>query len=75
MRVQSVYHAGTLEPTYPIQMYVVTFGIGCLVFQVFSAKHFGSVALTPSPGFELWLYPFGQSFPGGFVLAQFRQSV
>jgi hypothetical protein len=67
MRVQVVYHEGELGPAYPIQMYVLTFGIGCLVFQVLSAKHFGSIGLAPPPGFERLAVPFWPEVIPGFV--------
>jgi hypothetical protein len=64
-RIQTVYLNGKVQPTYPIQMYVLTFGVGCFVFQVLSAKHFGSITLEPYLGFERLAIPFWPTPPLG----------
>jgi hypothetical protein len=67
LRVHTTYLNGKIKPTYPIQMYVLTFGIGCFVFQTVSAKHFGTISLAPSPGFERLAVPFWPNIPPGIV--------
>jgi hypothetical protein len=61
------YHGGGIGPTYPIQMYVCTVAIGLFVFQVFSVKHFRSIALYPTPGCEGLAIPFWPVIPRGFT--------
>jgi hypothetical protein len=67
MRSQVVYHNGKLGATYPIQLYALTFGIGCLVFQVLSINDFGSVRFAPLSGFEDLAVPFWPIVPEGIV--------
>ena len=61
--LHSGYFSGNLTPTYPVQSYVCTVGIGHLVFQVHSAKHFGYTQLYPLRTFDSVAVPFWPDFP------------
>jgi hypothetical protein len=65
--LQAGYFSGNPTPSYPVQSYVCTVGIGYLVFQVHSAKHFGYTKLYPVQTFDAVAVPFWPRLPEGLV--------
>jgi hypothetical protein len=65
--LQAGYFSGNLTPTYPVQSYVCTVGIGHFVFQVHSAKHFGYTKLYPVRTFDAVAVPFWPALREGLV--------
>jgi hypothetical protein len=63
--LHSGYFSGDLTPTYPVHSYVCTVGMGHLVFQVHSPKHFGYTKLYPLPMFDAVALPFWPGLPSG----------
>jgi len=74
IQVMTAYYKGRLSPTYSLNMYVFTCGIGNLVIQAVSVKQIGKTALRPLAGYEnigipVWPSIFsGQTWPGRYVL-------
>jgi hypothetical protein len=56
--VHTAYHEGSISPTNPIRIYVCTYAVGHLVFQVVAARQRGFVPFSPRQGFESIAIPF-----------------
>lgn len=64
-RITTVYHE--LPKPNSFELYVCTYGIGRLVFQVVAERKPSSLAFSPIPGFEHLAVPFWPHIRGDFV--------
>lgn len=56
--VITVYHEGWLSPKNRIRIYVCTYAVGSLVFQVVAQRQQGFIPFGPIPGFDFLSVPF-----------------
>jgi len=62
--VHTSYHEGDLFPTNHLRMYVLTYAVGHLSFQVVAARQQGFTPFSPREGFESLSIPFWPHLSG-----------
>jgi hypothetical protein len=63
----SLTNKGELTPGYDLQLYICTFGLGALAFQVVAHKQLFFADFRPLPGFEDLAIPFWPDLLPGYV--------
>jgi hypothetical protein len=63
--ILTTYHEGALSNTNRLKLYVCTYAVGHLVFQVVAARQQGFTPIAPRPGFEYLAIPFWPKLPSG----------
>ena len=58
---------GELTPGYELHLYVCSFGLGTLAFQVVAHKQLLFADFVPLPGFENLAVPFWPTLPSDYV--------
>ena len=65
--VHTSYHEGEISPTNRLKLYVCTYAVGHLAFQVVAQRQRGFTAFAPRSGRGDSAVPFWPEIPQGFI--------